>query len=215
MIDSEYLGLGTFYDLERFCELANALHYKGSTKWRLPKWEELKKMHPSGWNGAKGELWTDNATDASVTAKRMNLETGEFIECNQRFHYEQKGLLRLMCDEVFSNHNFEIITVSGIQFMVLPFSEMGYSTVDELNELLSLIEYRGFTNYRRPGILEMEELLPVGRDFKSIREGWYWTSSEGGKYNAYKVNFYTREKYSCKKASDYSESKAFSLAIVE
>ncbi|MCE2712078.1 MAG: DUF1566 domain-containing protein [Cryomorphaceae bacterium] len=215
MFDTQFIGCGTFYELNEFSELANKFGYKGSKRWRLPKWEELKQAHPHDWGDYLGELWTDNATSASFTAKRMKLSTGEFMECNQKFHYEEKAFLRLVCDEVFQDVSCNIQSHDGLQFMVLPFGEMNYGAVDTMNELLTNIQFAGMSAYRRPTIEELEALLPIGREIFGMPEGWYWSSSQGGKFNAFKVNFWTKEKYSCKKSSDYSESKAYSLAIVE
>ena len=215
MLDIEFIGAGTFYELLEFAEFAKKTGYKGSYKWRLPKWEELKQLHPHDWEGQSGEIWTDNATSSSFTAKRMQLLTGEFLECNQKFHYDEKALLRLMCDEIFNEDNAEIIEHKDKKYIVLPFGEMNYGAVDTLNSLLARVEFRSFMHYRRPTIFELDELLPNGKELPGIKDGWYWSSSEGGKFNAFRVNFFTGEKYACKKSSDYSEVKAYSIAVIE
>jgi hypothetical protein len=215
MLDTEFIGSGSFEDLQAMKELANNFAYKGSSKWRLPKWEELKQMHPHDWESQSGELWTDNSSSSRYTAKKMNLSTGDFTECNQKFQYEEPALCRLMCDENFTDVRHEIISVDDCKFFVMPFAEMNYGAVDELNTLFSKMEFRGFTNFRRPTIEELKLLLPHGRELRVINSGWYWSSSEGGKFNAFKVNFHSQEIYACKKSSDYFESKAFSIVIVE
>jgi hypothetical protein len=214
MIDSEFLGFGLFDDLESFKELANKHNYKGSKNWELPKWEALKLIHPHDWEGLIGELWTDNATSARYTAKKMQLSNGEFTECNQKFHYEEPSLLRLMCKEDFTENQYDVLSEGECQYMILPFGEMNYTAVDTLNTLLSKIQFRRYESFRRPTIEELKMLLPVAKHMEGIESGWYWSSSEGGKFNAFKINLNTGEIYSCKKASDYSDSMAFSIAIV-
>ena len=215
MIDSEFVGYGSFSDVELFNEFANKYGYKGSKNWNLPKWEELKLIHPHDWEGRIGELWTDNANSVLYTAKKMQLSNGEFVECNQNFHYDEPALLRLMCKETFTENKLEVVTEAECQFMFLPFGEMNYNAVDTLNTFLSKIQFRGYMIFRRPTIDELKVLLPVAKDMEGIESGWYWSSSEGGKFNAFKINFGTNEIYSCKKSSDYSESIAFSIAVVE
>lgn len=46
MIDSEFVGYGSFSEVELFNEFANKYGNKGSKNWKLPKWEELKLIHP-------------------------------------------------------------------------------------------------------------------------------------------------------------------------
>jgi hypothetical protein len=213
-LDNEFLGLGSFSDFEKLRKFARTLLYKGSSEWRLPKWEELKKMHPHDWDVIEGEMWTDNATSASYTAKRMDLKTGDFRECNQKVHYEEVALLRLMCDEPFVENEIQSFEMDGLLFLVLPFGEMGYSSVDGLNDLLGKVGYKGFNNYSRPTVELLERISSEISKAIGVKDGWYWSSSEGGKYNAYKMNLLTGEKYSCKKSSDYSEGLAFSISIV-
>jgi hypothetical protein len=213
-LDSEFLGFGTFSDFNEICQIARRIKYKGTSQWRLPKWEELKQLHPYDWDGVEGEMWTDNATSASYTAKRMDLKTGDFRECNQKVHYEEVAMLRLMCDDTFNEEDVQIIDIQGQQFMVLPFGDVTYLMVDGLNEILSQIGYQGFTNFRRPTIEELELIASGVSESNGVKDGWYWSSSEGGKYNAYKMNLLTGEKYSCKKSSDYSEGMAFSISVV-
>lgn len=215
MIDSEFIGYGLFDDFESFKELANKYNYKGSKSWELPKWEELKQIHPHDWEGQSGELWTDNATSARYTAKKMELSNGKFTECNQKIHYEEPALLRLICKENFTENRYDVVTGGECQYMLLPFGEMNYNAVDTLNTLLSKIQFRGYMSFRRPTIEELKVLLPVAKDMEGIESGWYWSSSEGGKFNAFKVNFEADEIYSCKKSADYSESMALSIAVVQ
>lgn len=210
-VDSAFIGFGTFSEFEKICQLSNQISYKGSSKWRLPKWEELKQIHPFDWQGEPGEMWTDNATSSSFTAKKMDLSTGEFKECNQRVHYEEAALLRLLCDEEFEDVQPTVLEVDRLQFLILPFGEMTYPKVDELNELLASIGFLGFSVYRRPTI---EELELLSASTSGLPDAWFWSSSEGGKYNAFKMNVTTGEKYACKKSADYSEGIAFSVAVV-
>lgn len=215
MIDTEFIGYGSFADLELFKEFANKYGYKGSQNWNLPKWEELKLIHPHDWEGQIGELWTDNATSARYTAKKMQLSNGEFVECNQKFHYDEPALFRLICNETFTENRLQVISEGECQFMFLPFGGLNYNAVDALNILLSKIQFRGYMNFRRPTIDELKNLLPVANALDGIEQGWYWSSSEGGKFNAFKINFVANDIYACKKSSDYSESLAFSIAVVE
>lgn len=215
MIDSEFIGYSSFADLETFKELANEFSYKGVNNWRLPKWEELKRLHPADWVGQFGELWTDNATSARYTAKKMQLSNGEFSDCNLKHQYEEPALFRLISDDDFTENKFDVISLGTCKFMILPFDVMNYKAVDEINALCSKIQFRGYLHFRRPSIEELKMLLPRAKDMDGINSGWYWSSSEGGKFNAFKVNFNSEEIYSCKKSSDYSDSKAFSIAVVE
>jgi hypothetical protein len=218
MFDSNIFGFGDFHAAKEIVKLANQLRYKESDTWSLPKWELLKKMYPfdSELNFPnKDLLWTDNATNASYTAKKLDLSNGQFINCSTREEYEQPAYFRLYNTGEYQNTEVDHYDSGSFGFVILPFGKMTFEEVDRLNNALSAVSYKGFQHFIRPDIEQLAMVYPIISHLFTDKDSWFWSSTVGGKYKAHWFNMMTGEIYACKKTADYSVNQAFSLAIVQ
>lgn len=217
MLDDFFYGIAKFEDSNSFVNLANKIGYKNSSQWRLPRWEDLKSLYPFDPKlniPTDGFLWTDNASSASYTAKKMNLSDGSFTECRTRDDYNQTAHFRLFCKTSFDQQETQVHSSDDFTFVILPFGKMTFEEVDKLNALLGNISYLGFNQFIRPTIEQLKVIQPLMQNIITDEQSWFWSSSEGGRFNAYLINMASAETYACKKSSDYSTNQAFSLAIV-
>jgi hypothetical protein len=183
----------------------------------LPRWEDLKILYPFDPKlniPSDGFLWTDNASSASYTAKKMNLSDGSFTECRTRDDYNQTAHFRLFCKTSFDQKEIQVHSSDEFTFVKLPFGKMTFEEVDILNALLGNVSYLGFNQFVRPTIEQLKVIQPLMQNIITDEQSWFWSSSEGGRFNAYLINMASAETYACKKSSDYSTNQAFSLAIV-
>lgn len=218
MLDNEIFGLAKFNDCRSIVTWANKLSYKASKAWTLPKWETLKKMYPFSEDlnfPDERFLWTDNATSASYTAKKLNLANGVFIDCSSKEDYNKPAFFRLFCNGEFESANTEVYEYEDLQFIILPFGKMTFDEVDELNKELAAVNYAGFKSFSRPSL---EQLIRVQSMFSENYEGtedaWFWSLSEGGKFKAHWIHMGSGEIYACKKTADYSVNRANSMVLV-
>lgn len=206
------LGKTSYKKAEEFVKLANNLSLFNSKNWRIPVWDEARKIVDK-FQEAQTEggdfFWTNN----NSSTRKINLNDGTYFECNQKQHFEDKELLFLVNDnDVVIDLDF-IFEISNHKLMKVPFSSMGYGMVDVVNEMLMDLNFLGFSSFQRPTI---EDLQSIYEEVSSvITEGEYWSNSVGGKFNAFQLNFGSGEIYACKKMSDYNERLGFSIAIIE
>jgi hypothetical protein len=206
------LGKTSYKKAEEFVKLANNLSLFNSKNWRIPIWDEARKI-VNKFQEAQTEggdfFWTNN----NSSTRKINLNDGTYFECNQKQHFEDKELLFLVNDnDVVIDLDF-IFEISNHKLMKVPFSSMGYGMVDVVNEMLMDLNFLGFSSFQRPTI---EDLQLIYEEASSvITEGEYWSNSVGGKFNAFQLNFGSGEIYACKKMSDYNERLGFSIAIIE
>lgn len=217
MFDDFFFGIAKFEECNSFVNFANKVGYKDSSQWRLPRWEDLKSHYPFDPTlnfPDEGLLWTDNATSASFTAKKMNLSDGSFTECRTKDDYNQPAFFRLFCKTSYDQQETQAHSTDGFTFIILPFGKMTFEEVEKLNSLLGSISYLGFDQFIRPTIEQLKVIQSLMQDSITDEHSWFWSSSEGGRFNAYLMNMASAETYACKKSSDYSTNQAFSLAIV-
>jgi hypothetical protein len=217
MFDDFFYGIANFEDCISFVKLANSLGYKESYDWRLPRWEDVKSNYPFAADlnfPTEGLMWTDNATSASFTAKKIELSNGSFIECRTKEDYIYPDHFRLYCKTSFTKQSVIVQSSDDISFIVLPFGKMTFEEARKLNDLLGKISYLGFNQFHQPTIEQLDAIYLSFQDHFKHEQPWFWSSSEGGRYNAFWKNMANGEIYACKKAADYSTSKAFSLAVV-
>jgi len=218
MFDNEIFGEAGFDACQRLVDLTNKIGYKNSKVWRLPAWELLKTNFPfeQDYNLPEGGLiWTDNASSASYTAKKMDIISGEFIKCSSREDFDTPAFCWLMSDAEFAGQEVSIHTTDDFNFVVLPFDKMTNNQVDELNSVLGQLNYLGFKNFQRPTIEQLELIYAQSAEvFENFSDPWFWSSSEGGRFKANWMNMSSGEIYPCRKSADYSENRAYSLVVV-
>ena len=218
MFDNEIFGFAGFDACKRLVEFANRLGYKNNKTWRLPPWDLLKKEFPfkQDFNLPENSLiWTDNASSASYTAKKMNVSSGEIINCSSREDFSDAAFCWLIAASEFVKHETAIHSTADFNFVVLPFDKMTNNQVDDLNEVLGLINYLGFQTFQRPTLEQLNVIYADAANlFIDYTEPWFWSASEGGRFKANWLNMANGEVYPCRKSADYSDNVAFSLALV-
>jgi hypothetical protein len=205
-----HVGVSTYNNAKEFTLFANKLKLFNSTNWRIPTWEEARlivstfsDLNPTEIN----EFWTDNKS----SIRKINCIDGSYFECNKKEHLDESINFFIVNDALIDttqNLNIEINDLNGI---ILPFEGLNYGEVDQLNQLLGHFYMTDNLSFRRPTIEELK--IIADSTLENIEGGDYWSSSEGGKYNAFVMNLITKEIYACKKSSDYTERKAKSIAV--
>jgi hypothetical protein len=206
------VGKVSYEKSREFTKIANNLSLFNSNKWRIPSWDEARKLVSRflELQTIEGDFfWTDNKS----STRKINLKDGSFFECNQKHHLEDKELLFLVNDNEIEIDLNIIFEVDHLKFMKVPFSSMTYGMVDVTNDILSDFNFLGYSSFERPTIEDLK--LIFDEPISPLVEGEYWSNSIGGKFNAFQLNFLSGEAYSCKKMSDYNDRLGFSIAIIE
>jgi hypothetical protein len=218
MFDSVFFGKADFSACQGAVACANRVAYKNCKNWSLPKWELLKKMYPFDRElnfPSEGLMWTDNASDAAFTAKKLDLSNGNFINCSLKEEYADPALLRMYSNSSYDDVDVHPIKCENFSFIMFSLEKHKFEELDIINNALSKIRYLGIDDFQRPGLAQLCEIYEQHGPLTDDADAWFWTTSEGGNFKAHCVNMATGEIYACKKMSDYRDRMACSLSVID